>query len=128
MKAKVLIVLFALVASLPSFGFSLSIEENEKTDIELEKGNIEDKNKHARTSEFIPLSCYYQQGNIYLDSSVDLGESIVTLTCLETGEVQKFSQSLNIGTVCLPASLGTGKYLIEIETEYGDWFYGYYTL
>lgn len=128
MRTTILIMLLTVVGYLPGLANNHSCEEEQKTDIVLEKGYVEDETKHARTSEYVPLTCYYMQGNIYLNTLSDLGGVTVTITCLETGNSLEATYNSGLGIICIPAFSANGNYMISIVTANNDLYYGYYTI
>lgn len=94
----------------------------------MNKGNEDDETKHARTPVYIPLTCYYIQGYIYLNTLTDLGEIFITITNLETGEWWESVNSSNSGLICIPTSFAIGNYMVRIVTENDGSYFGYFTL
>lgn len=128
MRTSILFLLWAFICCLPSFADIKSNKDEEKTDIILKKETTDDETKHARTPIYMPITCYYMQGNIYLTSFADLGEIQIVITQLETGLLWESFSDSNSGIICIPASSANGNYMIRIITANGDVYYGYYNL
>lgn len=128
MKVKVMITLLTIIGYLPAFGSYYSCEDENKTDIILEKGTEDDESKHARIPIYIPLTCYYMQGHIYLNTLEDLGEITITITNLETGELWESIYNSDYGLISIPTSSTNGNYMVRIVASNNDSYFGYYTL
>ena len=128
MRTTILILLWVFIGS--SFGFAnnLSDEDKNKTDIIIYKEEGNDPNKHARIPAYVPITCHYIQGNIYVTTLTDLGEIQISITCLETGSFWESINDSSLGTICVPASSANGNYMVRIVTANGDMYYGYYTI
>lgn len=127
MKATILILLWAFWGVLLGFVNTQSNEDKEKKDIVLIKGNADDQTEDERSILYIPLTCYYMQGNVYLTTSTDLGEMHITITNLETVNSFESTYGSTIGTICIPVSSANGNYMISIAIN-NDSYYGYYTI
>ena len=128
MRTTILILLWALIGSVSGFANNFSDEDNNQTDIILETGELTDHTKNPRIPIYIPITCYYMQGNIYVTALADLGEIQISITCLETGSNWESVNDSNSGTICVPASSANGNYMVRIVTANGDMYYGYYTI
>ncbi|MBR5205250.1 MAG: DUF3244 domain-containing protein [Bacteroidaceae bacterium] len=128
MRTTILILLWAFIDSFSGFANSYYDEDENKTDIIIEKGEGDDTNKHARIPIYDPITCYYMKGNIYVTTLTDLGEIQISITCLETGSFWKSVNDSNSGTICVPTSSANGNYMVRIVTANGDVYYGYYNL
>lgn len=128
MKARILITLLTIIGYFPCFGNSQSYVNEEKKDVVLDKGNEDDETKHARNPIYIPLTCYYIQGYIYLNTFTDLGEIFITITNLETGEWWEYVNISNSELICIPTSSAIGNYMVKIVTENDGSYFGYFTL
>lgn len=100
---------------------SLDVQEKKPVDIELEKGDPDDTDKHPRT--LIPIVCVYVDGEVQLTLLEDLGEMTLTVTNQTTGEQWSAMNALRLQT-----STVSGMYFVEIVTEDGTTYYGSYTL
>lgn len=128
MRTTILILLSSIISLFSGYANNCLDEDNNKTDITLVKGDVEDETKHARTPAYIPLVCYYMQGNIYVTALSDLGEIQISITSLDTGSFWESISDSNSGTICVPASSANGNYMIRIVTENNDSYFGYYNL
>lgn len=128
MRTTILILLWVFIGSLSSFANNFSDEDKNKTDVIIHDGYGDDPNKHARIPVYVPITCYYMQGNIYVTALIDLGEIQISITCLETGSIWESTNDSNLGTICIPVSSDNGNYMISIVTANGDMYYGYYTI
>ena len=128
MRTTILFLLWVFIGSLSGFANNFSDEEKKQTDIILEKGELTDHTKNPRIPVYVPITCYYMQGNIYVTTLTDLGEIQISITCLETGSFWESINDSNSGTICVPASSANGNYMVRIVTANGDMYYGYYTI
>lgn len=128
MRTTILILLWALIGSVSGFANNFSDEDNNQTDIILETGELTDHTKNPRIPIYIPITCYYMQGNIYVTALADLGEIQISITCLDTGSFWESINDSSLGTICVPASSANGNYMVRIVTANGDMYYGYYTI
>lgn len=128
MRTTILILLSSIISLFSGYANNCLDEDNNKTDITLVKGDVEDETKHARTPTYIPLVCYYMQGNIYVTALSDLGEIQISITCLETGSFWESINDSKSGTISIPVSSVNGDYMVRIVTANGDIYYGYYTI
>ena len=128
MRTTILILLWALIGSVSGFANNFSDEDNNQTDIILETGELTDHTKNPRIPIYIPITCYYMQGNIYVTALADLGEIQISITCLDTGSFWESINDSSLGTICVPASSANGNYMVRIVTANGDIYYGYYTI
>ena len=128
MRTTILILLWVFIGSLFGFANNLSDEDKNKTDIIIYKEEGNDPNKHARIPAYVPITCHYIQGNIYVTTLTDLGEIQISITCLETGSFWESINDSSLGTICVPASSANGNYMVRIVTANGDMYYGYYTI
>ena len=128
MRTTILILLWALIGSVSGFANNFSDEDNNQTDIILETGELTDHTKNPRIPIYIPITCYYMQGNIYVTALADLGEIQISITCLDTGSFWESINDSSLGTICVPASSANGNYMVRIVSANGDMYYGYYTI
>ena len=128
MRTTILILLWALIGSVSGFANNFSDEDNNQTDIILETGELTDHTKNPRIPIYIPITCYYMQGNIYVTALADLGEIQISITSLDTGSFWESINDSSLGTICVPASSANGNYMVRIVTANGDMYYGYYTI
>lgn len=128
MRTTILILLWALIGSVSGFANNFSDEDNNQTDIIMEKGSGVDNTKNPRIPIYVPITCYYMQGNIYVTTLTDLGEIQISITCLETESFWESVNDSNSGTISIPVSSANGNYMVRIVTANGDMYYGYYTI
>ena len=128
MRTTILFLLWVFIGSLSGFANNFSDEEKKQTDIILEKGELTDHTKNPRIPVYVPITCYYMQGNIYVTTLTDLGEIQISITCLETGSFWESINDSNSGTISIPVSSANGNYMVRIVTANGDMYYGYYTI
>lgn len=120
---KRILVLLTMLISLQVYAVtaSLDVQEKKPVDIELEKGDPDDTDKHPRT--LIPIVCVYVDGEVQLTLLGDLGELTLTVTNQITGEQWSAMNALGLQT-----STASGTYFVEIVTGDGTTYYGTYTL
>ena len=128
MRTTILILLWALIGSVSGFANNFSDEDNNQTDIILETGELTDHTKNPRIPIYIPITCYYMQGNIYVTALADLGEIQISITCLDTVSFWESINDSKSGTISIPVSSANGDYMVRIVTANGDIYYGYYTI
>ena len=128
MRTTILILLWALIGSVSGFANNFSDEDNNQTDIILETGELTDHTKNPRIPIYIPITCYYMQGNIYVTALSDLGEIQISITSLDTGNFWESINDSKSGTISIPVSSANGDYMVRIVTANGDIYYGYYTI
>jgi hypothetical protein len=92
------------------------------------EGKNEDTNKEKSLTQ-VPFYAYYQEGIVYIGTTGEFTAVDVTIENTTTGTV--YTEVLNM-TDCTDSvdisTGGAGSYTLEIETEYGDEFVGYFTL
>ena len=128
MRTTILILLWAFIGSFSGFANNYYDEDKNETVEIIQDGYGDDPNKHARIPTYVPIICYYMQGNIYVTTLTDLGEIQISITCLETGSFWESINDSSLGTTCVPASSANGNYMVRIVTANGDMYYGYYTI
>ena len=128
MRTTILILLWAFIGSFSGFANNYYDEDKNETVEIIQDGYGDDPNKHARIPAYVPITCYYMQGNIYVTTLTDLGEIQISITCLETGSFWESINDSSLGTICVPASSANGNYMVRIDTANGDMYYGYYTI
>ena len=88
-----------------------------------------DKNNQHKSVIQVPFYAYYQDGIVYIGTTGEFTAVDVTIENTTTGTT--YTEVLNmtdyIDSVDISTG-GAGSYTIEIETEYGDEFVGYFTL
>lgn len=128
MKVFVLMLLLTMTGYQLSFANNHSGEDENKTDIVLVKGNADDESKHARIPTNLVLTCYYENGSVYLNVPFELGSVTLTVTNLATSEVWNYRQEFGFGWIVLPTSQVQGNYMVEVGTESNGEYIGYYNL
>lgn len=85
--------------------------------------------KNEKSGIQVPFYAYYQDGMVYIGTTGEFTAVDVTIENTTTGTV--YTEVLNM-TDCTDSvdisTGGAGSYTLEIETEYGDEFVGYFTL
>ena len=98
-------------------------------DIPLDQNGENKTNINDKSLTLVPFYAYYQDGIVYIGTTGEFTVVDVTIENITTGTV--YSEVLNM-TNCTDSvdisTGGAGSYTLEIETEYGDEFVGYFTL
>ena len=128
MRTTILILLWAFIGSFSGFANNYYDEDKNETVVIIQDGYRDDPNKHARIPAYVPITCYYMQGNIYVTALDDLGELQISITSLDTGSFWESINDSNSGTIIVPVSSVNGNYMVRIVTAVGDIYYGYYTI
>ena len=83
----------------------------------------------ARDGGIVPFAAYYQRGTIYINTSAEFLSIIVTVENETTGQVWNSTTDISDGMGEISISDGgAGSYSVEIVTEYGECFVGYFNL
>lgn len=108
---------------------SLTPNENpRREDIVLDDNNSWDENDLPRSLNTLDLTCYYENGNVFLNIPFETGTLILSVTNLSTGQVWTIRQDYGFGWISMPTSNMEGSYCVEVQTNlYGDYI-GYYTI
>lgn len=128
MRSTILILLWSITSLFSGYANNCLDEEKNGTNIIMENGEADNTDKHARIPAYVPITCHYIQGNIYVTTLTDLGEIQISITCLETGSFWESINDSSLGTICVPASSANGNYMVRIVTENNDSYFGYYNL
>lgn len=122
-KMKKILVLLTMLLSLQIYAgtTSMDVQEKKPVDVELEKGNSSNDDRHPRT--LIPIVCTYMDGEVQLTLLEAIGEYSLTVTNQATGEHWSAMNALRLQT-----STASGTYFVEIVTGDGTTYYGTYTL
>ena len=128
MRVFILMLLLTMAGYQLSFANNHSCEDENKTDIVLVKGNADDETKHARIPTNLTLTCYYENGTVYLNVPFELGSVTLTVTNLATSEVWNYRQESGFGWIVLPTSQAQGSYMVEVKTEFQGDYIGYYNI
>lgn len=124
---KKILFLFCLCFSLSVSGAWIGDEKVKP--IEIEKGEIKKPNEILpRIPVIVPITCSYNDGTLYFTFLEDLGEMQITVTNPSIGVVSVSEYDSAYGNVVVPVSSESGRYLIEIVTESGEYYYGEYEL
>mgnify|MGYP003303132002 CR=1 FL=1 len=77
----------------------------------------------------IPFAAYYQGGAIYISTSVEFSSITIDVVNETTGQVWNSTTDISdgMGEICISDG-SAGCYTVEIMTEYGEIFYGTFTL
>ena len=107
---------------------NVSADNNPEEDrIPIVSKDKDNNNKKSLTQ--VPFYAYYQDGIVYIGTTGEFTVVDVTIENTTTGTV--YTEVLNM-TGCTDSvdisTGGAGSYTLEIETEYGDEFVGYFTL
>ena len=98
-------------------------------DIPLDQNGENKTNINDKSLTLVPFYAYYQDGIVYIGTTGEFTAVDVTIENTTTGTV--YTEVLNM-TDCTDSvdisTGGAGNYTLEIETEYGDEFVGYFTL
>lgn len=83
----------------------------------------------ARDGGVVPFAAYYQGGTIYISTSAEFSSIIVDVENETTSQVWNSTTDISdgMGEISITGG-GAGRYLVEIVTEYGEIFYGTFTL
>lgn len=105
---------------------AVGVMEDKTVSVELKKGRPTTDDRHPRT--LIPITCVYVNGVVHFTFLADLGEMEITVTNPSIGVVSVSEYDSAYGSVVVPVSSESGRYLIEIVTESGEYYYGEYEL
>lgn len=77
----------------------------------------------------ILFEAYYQNGTIYISTSAEFSSINVDVVNETTGHIWNSTTDISdgMGEICITSG-GTGSYTIEIVTEYGEKFYGFFRI
>ncbi len=76
---------------------------------------------------FSPIECYYYSGVLYFMFSSDIGDVEISVTSETNTWMKTIETSDGMGEICISDG-GAGSYTIEIVTEYGEKFYGFFRI
>lgn len=110
------------------YGMCLSSDDKKKEDIVLNEKNSWENSDRPRSLDMLVLTCYYENGVVYLNVPLELGSVTLTVTNLATGESWNFRQESGFGWITLPTSQSQGNYQVEVVTESNGNYIGYYNL
>ena len=102
--------------------------EKDIVPIPISTGEVLTGNDH-RGVVSIPFTAYYQGGTIYISSSAEFSSITVDVVNETTGQVWNSTTDISdgMGEICIFGG-GAGSYSVEIVTEYGEIFYGTFTI
>ena len=77
----------------------------------------------------ILFEAYYQNGTIYISTSAEFSSINVDVVNETTGHIWNSTTDISdgMGEICISDG-GAGSYTIEIVTEYGEKFYGFFRI
>ena len=103
-------------------------EEEVKVDIPLITGKTLTGND-ARNGGVIPFTAYYQGGTIYIRTSAEFSVITIAVENETIGQVWYSTTDISdgMGEISITGG-GAGSYSVEIVTEYGECFVGYFNL
>lgn len=107
----------------------VSADNNDTTvDNAIINGKNKDK-KNDKSVDIVPFYAYHQNGILYIGTTGEFSSIDVCVTNTITNNVWNSILFFTNGIATLDISDGCfGNYMLEIETEYGDEFVGYFTL
>ena len=119
--------LFAVLLLTLSFSISLvwadKVESDPPLPIEIIKKDFTPNQPRHLTSNFI--ECYYYSGVLYFMFSNDIGDVEISVTSESNTWMKAIETSDGMGEICI-AGGGNGSYSVEITTEYGECFVGFF--
>lgn len=82
-----------------------------------------------RDISVVPFAAYYQNGTIYVSTSAEFSSITVDVVNETTGQVWNFATEISdgMGEISITGG-GAGSYIVEIVTEYGEYFTGNFRL
>ena len=103
-------------------------EEEVKVDIPICTGR-DLTGSDMRGNVGVPFTAYYQNGTIYISSSAEFSSITVDVVNETTGQVWNSTTDISdgMGEIYIFGG-GAGSYSVEIVTEYGEIFYGTFTI
>ena len=83
----------------------------------------------ARDGGLVPFAAYYQGGTIYISTSAEFSVITIAVENETTGQVWNSTTDISdgMGEICISDGCA-GSYTVEIVTEYGEIFYGTFTI
>ena len=102
--------------------------EKEIVPIPISTGGVVTGNDHRGVLS-IPFTAYYQGGAIYISTSAEFSSITVDVVNETTGQVWNSTTDISdgMGEIYIFGG-GAGSYSVEIVTEYGEIFYGTFTI
>ena len=130
MNKKILVLFLMLLVASSSIVSAMNTfsMDAKKEDIVLDEKNSWDESNKPRNLDELVLTCYYENGAVYLNASHNIGNINFTVTNLITGEVWTLQQEFVLGWISLPTSEVQGNYMVEVKTEHHGEYIGYYDL
>ena len=127
-KSLILFLMLFIASNSVIYGMCLSSDDKKKEDIVLNEKNSWENSDRPRSLDMLVLTCYYENGVVYLNVPLELGSVTLTVTNLATGESWNFRQESGFGWITLPTSQSQGNYQVEVVTESNGNYIGYYNL
>lgn len=127
-KSLILFLMLFIASNSVIYGMCLSSDDKKKEDIVLNEKNSWENSDRPRSLDMLVLTCYYENGVVYLNVPLEMGSVTLTVTNLATGESWNFRQESGFGWITLPTSQSQGNYQVEVVTESNGNYIGYYNL
>ena len=127
-KSLILFLMLFIASNSVIYGMCLSSDDKKKEDIVHNEKNSWENSDRPRSLDMLVLTCYYENGVVYLNVPLELGSVTLTVTNLATGESWNFRQESGFGWITLPTSQSQGNYQVEVVTESSGEYIGYYDL
>ena len=128
-KSFVLLLMMLIASTSISSSMSSIFEDSKKKDVVLRNKNSWDSNSEKpRSLDSLIGTCYYENGNVYLNVPIELCSVTLTVNNLATGEAWNYRQESGFGWIVLPTSQSQGNYQVEVVTESSGEYIGYYDL
>ena len=128
-KSFVLLLMMLIASTSISSSMSSIFEDSKKKDVVLRNKNSWDSNSEKpRSLDSLIGTCYYENGNVYLNVPIELCSVTLTVTNLATGEAWNYRQESGFGWIVLPTSQSQGNYQVEVVTKSSGEYIGYYDL
>ena len=128
-KSFVLLLMMLIASTSISSSMSSIFEDSKKKDVVLRNKNSWDSNSEKpRSLDSLIGTCYYENGNVYLNVPIELCSVTLTVTNLATGEAWNYRQESGFGWIVLPTSQSQSNYQVEVVTESSGEYIGYYDL
>lgn len=127
-KSLILFLMLFIASNSVIYGMCLFSDDKKKEDIVLNEKNSWENSDRPRSLDMLVLTCYYENGVVYLNVPLEMGSVTLTVTNLATGESWNFRQESGFGWITLPTSQSQGNYQVEVVTESNGNYIGYYNL
>lgn len=102
-------------------------EEVKTVTIPLITGGVLNGGNH-RSLVSVPFTAYYQEGAIYISTSVEFSAIVINVTNETSGQVWNTTTDMSdgMGEICISGD--AGRYTVEVITEYDECFIGSFRL